>query len=219
MSDQVTFAAQRRTVTGKGVRLLRRDGFIPANIYGHHRDSVSIQINEQEFARFLKTHAATTILRLSLDGGKTETAVVRHVQRKPVSGEIEHVDFLHVEMSEPIKARIPIHFEGEEQVTKETGGIPLHLQETVEVEALPEALPEAVTVDVAVLHDLNATLHVSDLRVPSGVKVLTDTAEPVVKIEPPRVLIEPVETTPEVEATPEAVPSEENSTAENSPAV
>ena len=212
MSDQVTFSAQRRTVTGKAVRRLRREGYIPANIYGHHRDSVSIQISEQEFTRFLKENGATTILRLALGDGASETAVVRHVQRRPVSGEIEHVDFLHVEMSEPIRARIPIHFVGEEQVAKETGGISLHLQESVEVEALPAALPDALILDVTSLHDLNATLHVSDLRVPSGVKVMTDTAEPVVKIEPPRVLVEPVETAPE------AVPSEQTSEAGNAPA-
>ncbi|HKV85833.1 MAG TPA: 50S ribosomal protein L25 [Ktedonobacterales bacterium] len=212
MSDQVTFSAQRRTVTGKAVRRLRREGYIPANIYGHRRDSVSIQISEQEFTRFLKENGATTILRLALGDGASETAVVRHVQRRPVSGEIEHVDFLHVEMSEPIRARIPIHFVGEEQVAKETGGISLHLQESVEVEALPAALPDALILDVTSLHDLNATLHVSDLRVPSGVKVMTDTAEPVVKIEPPRVLVEPVETAPE------AVPSEQTSEAGNAPA-
>ncbi|HEV2404550.1 MAG TPA: 50S ribosomal protein L25 [Ktedonobacterales bacterium] len=213
MSDQVTFSVQRRTVTGKAVRRLRREGYIPANIYGHHRESLSIQLNEQEFSRFLKANAATTILRLALADGASETAVVRHVQRRPVSGEIEHVDFLHVEMFEPIRARVPIHFEGEEQVAKETGGISLHLQESVEVEALPTALPDALVLDVGSLHELNATLHVSDLRVPSGVKVVTDTAEPVVKIEPPRVLVEPVETAPE------AVPTEENSAAGNAPAV
>lgn len=213
MSDQVTFSVQRRTITGKAVRRLRREGYIPANIYGHRLESMPIQISEQEFTRFLKDNAATTILRLTLGDGVSQTAVVRHVQRRPVSGDIEHVDFLHVEMFEPIRARIPIHFEGEEQVTKETGGISLHLQESVEVEALPTALPDALILDVASLHDLNATLHVSDLRVPSGVKVVTDTAEPVVKIEPPRVLVEPVATEPE------AVPTEENSAAGNAPAV
>jgi large subunit ribosomal protein L25 len=213
MSDQVTFSAQHRTVTGKAVKRLRREGYIPANIYGHHRESLPIQLNEQEFSHFLKANAATTILRLALGDGASETAVVHHVQRRPVSGEIEHVDFLHVEMSEPIRARVPIHFEGEEQAAKETGGISLHLQESVEVEALPTALPDALILDVGSLHDLNATLHVSDLRVPSGVKVMTDTAEPVVKIEPPRVLVEPVATAPE------AVPTEENSAAGNAPAV
>ncbi|MGH2485208.1 MAG: 50S ribosomal protein L25/general stress protein Ctc, partial [Ktedonobacterales bacterium] len=74
MSDQVTFSAQRRTVTGKAVRRLRREGYIPANIYGHQRESLPIQLNEQEFSRFLKANAATTILRLALGEGASETA-------------------------------------------------------------------------------------------------------------------------------------------------
>lgn len=214
MSDQVRVNAQRRTVTGKAVRKLRREGQIPANIYGHHTEPTPIQLDEQEFSRFLKTHAATTIVSLALGDGAAQTAVVRHVQRKPVTGDIEHVDFLHVEMSEPIHARVPIRFEGEEQVVKETSGIVLHLQESVELEALPTQLPDAVTLDVSQLHELNTSLHISDLRVPSGVRVLTDTAEPVVKIEPPRILVEPVET---VEAAPQAAPTEEPPAAENTP--
>lgn len=211
MSEQAQVSAQRRSVTGKAVRRLRRDGLIPGNVYGHHIEPTPIQLDEQEFARFLKTHPATTVISLTLGDSASQTAVVRHVQRDPISGAIKHVDFLHVELTEPIRARVPIHFEGEDQVVKETSGLVLHLQESVEVEALPAQLPDAVTLDVAQLHDLNTSLHVSDLRVPPGVRVLTDTAEPVVKIEPPRIMVEPVESAPQ------PVPSEEPSAAENAP--
>lgn len=209
MAEQVRVSAQRRTVTGKAVRRLRREGLIPANIYGHNIQPTAIQLDEQEFSRFLKAHGPTTIISLALSGGANQAAVVRHVQRRPVTGTIEHVDFLHVEMSEPIRARIPIRFEDEEQVVKETSGVVLHLLEAVEVEALPSALPDALTISVSEhLHEVNTSLHVSDLHAPPGVKLLTDPTEPIVKVEPPRVLVEP--TAPE----PEAVPSEETTAAE-----
>ncbi|HEX6817469.1 MAG TPA: 50S ribosomal protein L25 [Ktedonobacterales bacterium] len=212
MAEQVRVNAQRRSVTGKAVRRLRREGLIPANLYGHHIEPTSIQLDRQEFARFLKEHAATTIVSLALGDGAPQTAVVRHVQRRPITGDIEHVDFLHVEMSEPIRAKVPIRFEGEDQAVKETSGLVLHLMESVELEALPANLPDAVILDVSQLHELNTSLHVSDLRVQSGVTVLTDTAEPVVKIEPPRVMVEPIETPPE-----EAVATPETSAVENTP--
>lgn len=203
MPEQVTFAAQRRNIMGKAVRRLRREGLIPANVYGHNRESIPIQINALDFGRFLKTHGPTTILRLNLgDGAAGEMAVVRHVQHEPRTSDIQHVDFMHVEMTEPIHARIPIHIEGEAPAVKLTDGILLHLAEAVDVEALPTALPDAVTLDVSGLQAINDSLHVSDLHIPSGVKVLTDAAEPVVKIERPRVNVEGLEPGPE------AVPTE-----------
>src|SRR5215469_1265064 len=113
MPEQVRLTVQPRTVTDKKVRQLRRQGLLPANIFGGHRDSIAIQLNAHELERTLKTHGHTTLFRLSLGGkGNEDTVLVRKVQREPVTGAIQHVDFLHVEMSEPIKARIPVRATG-----------------------------------------------------------------------------------------------------------
>jgi large subunit ribosomal protein L25 len=188
MPEQVPFAAERRTVMRKKVKRLRQQGLIPANIFGRHRASLPIQINGLEFNRFLRRHAPTTLIRLTLSDGVVDTALVRHVEHDPRTGDIVHVDFMHIEMNEPIRARIPVRLEGEAPAVKLSDGVLLQLADTVEVEALPGALPDVLTVDVSHLEHLNDAVHVSDLHVPPGVKVLTDEAELLAKVEPPRVV-------------------------------
>ncbi|MGZ3636740.1 MAG: 50S ribosomal protein L25 [Ktedonobacterales bacterium] len=208
MPDQVTFPAQKRDVLGKAVKRLRRRGIIPGNIYGHNWASLPIQLNAHDFDLFLRRHTATTLLRLSLDGGGApQTALIRHIQREPVTGNIQHIDFLHVTLSEAVKARIPVRLEGESPVVRNHDGLLLQLIDAVEVEARPTDLPTALTLDVSSLVEVKATLYVRDIRLPQGVKLLTDPDEPVVKIEPARVITEAV---PAAEAAPtEGAPTAE----------
>lgn len=207
MPEQVTFAAQKRDVMGKAVKRLRRQGIIPGNIYGLGRDSVAIQFNGHDFAQFLRKHAATTLLQLKLDGSRTpEATLVRHVQHEPRTGAIQHVDFLHVKLSDPIKARVPLRFEGESLAVRNRDGLLLYLLDVLEVEALPTNLPDALVVDVSPLEEVNASLHVRDIPLPKGVKLLADPDEPVVKIEPARVIAEAV---PAPEAAEAAAPAAE----------
>src|SRR5262249_27701509 len=135
-------------------------------------------------------------------GAHDETVVVRHVEREPVTRAIQHVDFLHVELSQPIHARLPLHLIGEAPAVKLYGGVMLTLLDSIEVEAKPTDLPQALTLDIGGLEELKATLHVRDIQAPRNVKVLTDGDEPVVKIEPPRV----VEVVPAPAPTEEAAP-------------
>lgn len=202
MPDQVTFAAQKRDVMGKAVKRLRRKGIIPGNIYGLGRPSVPIQFDAHDFELLVRKHSATTLLRLSLDGGgASESALVRHVQHEPRTGAIQHVDFLHVALSEPIKARVSLRLEGESPAVRSRDGLLLHLVDTVEVEALPANLPTALTLDISGMAEVKATLYVRDIQLPSNVKLLADPDEPVAKIEPARVIAEePVA----AEAAPEA---------------
>lgn len=212
MPDRVSFAVQPREIMKKKVGRLRRQGIIPGNIYGRNRTSVPIQMDAHDFERLLATHAPTTLLRLTV-GGKGETAVVRHVQHNPRNGAIEHVDFLHVEMSEPLRVRIPVRLEGSAPALKITDGIMLQMLDTVEVEALPGNLPDAIGLDVSDMETLKATHYVRDLKVPPRVTVLTDPEEPVAKIEPPRVVVE--EVAPVAAAAPaEEVPAAPEETAE-----
>jgi large subunit ribosomal protein L25 len=216
MPEQVTFPAERRELMGKKVKQLRHQGLIPGNIYGHNRESVPIQLNAHNFWRFLTTHPATTLVNLTFGKGHAETAVVAHVQIEPRTHAIQHVDFRHVEMTEPIRVRVPVRMEGDAPAVKLYDGVLLHLQDAVEVEALPRDLPAALALDISGMAELKQTLHVSDLRVPSGVTVLTDAAEPVVKVEPSRISVAeeaPVSTeaaattTAEVETGAESAPS------------
>lgn len=190
MPEQVKFAVTPREVMGKKVRQLRRQGILPGNVFGHGRESRPIQFDATEFSRFLKGHGPTTLLALTLNSGAAETAVVRHVQHDPRTNAIQHVDFMHVEMSEPIKVAIPIRLSGNAPAAKTLDGVVLQLLETLEVESLPGNLPDAVTLDISDMAELKETRFVRDLDVPSGVTVLADADEVVVKIEPPRIVVE-----------------------------
>lgn len=212
MPDQVNLRAQRRTVTGKKVRQLRREGKMPANLYGGHDASIPLQVDSHELETLFKKHGPTTLYRLVIaPDGMEQTALVRHVQREPVTGAIEHVDFLHVAMNQSIHARIPLRLQGEAPAVKIEGGVLLHPVDTLEVEALPANLPEFVEVDISRLTELNSSLYVRDVHLPPRVKLLSPEDEVVVSVTAPR--------TPAAEAE-AAVPAEvaETPTAETATA-
>lgn len=183
MPDQATLQAQRRTVTGKAVKRLRKQGLIPGNVSNHSGEPIPIQMEEHEFERFIKTHPRTQLIKLKIPGARDQTTLVGHVQREPVSGAIQHVDFLQVQMNQPIRARIPIHPMGESTAVKNGDGIVLQLINDLEVEALPADLPDVIVVDITGLPDVGNTMQVKDLVLPRGVSFThANPEEPVVRI-------------------------------------
>jgi large subunit ribosomal protein L25 len=203
MANQVTIEAQPRTVLGKQVRALRRQGILPARIYGYG-DSVPVQIDERIFERLLEKHQTTGVLLLSIAGqAQGETVLVRHIEHEPRTGRMQHVDFARVRMNVMMHARVPLHVSGESPYAKLIGGSVLPLIETIEIECLPGNLPDTLTIDVSQITTADAMLHVRDLQVPPGVKILANEDEPVVKVEPPRGAAEtPAPAATEAPATP-----------------
>lgn len=194
MAEQVRLSAERRTVLGKRVRQLRRQGKLPGNIYGGHRDSIAVQVNGHDFGRMLETHANTTLIQLAFAGNvPPETVLVAHVQHDPATGAMQHVDFRHVEMSQPVRAAVPVHLIGEAPVVKLQDAILVRPVEAVEVEALPRDLPAALEVDISGLTDLSGSITVGDLTPPRGVTILSDPSTVLVTATPPRVAAEEVE--------------------------
>jgi large subunit ribosomal protein L25 len=215
MAEQVRFAAQKRTALGKAASKLRRQGIIPANIVVQGRESIAVQVNGLELGRFLAKHSATTLLRLTLGGSAgDESVIIQHVQREPVTGAIQHVDFLHIDMAETMRVRLPLHLVGEAPAVKRHGGMLLPLLDHIEVEARPGDLPEALTLDVSGLEELKSSLRVRDIPLPAGIIMLTDEDETVVKIDTPRGTIEEAPAATAEAATPAAT----GGTAENAPA-
>lgn len=187
MADEIAVRAQRRDVTGKQVRRLRAQGMTPGNISGGGQPSVAIQMDERAITDLLKHHG-TPLLRITLDpSGDACTALLARVERDAVSTAVLHVDFRRVELSQPIKAHVTLHVEGEAPATKLYGGVLLHLTETIEVEALPGNLPDALVVDVSGMQELNSTLTAADIKVPAGVRLLVAQDEPIITIKPPRI--------------------------------
>lgn len=202
MTQRAILQVQKRETLGKAVKILRRQGLVPGNLYGNGKASQPIQMNAHELTRFVATHGPATLIDLHLDGNKRgETVMVQQIQREPVSHAIQHVDFLQIQMSKPIRLHIPIRIEGEAPAVTRENGVLLHILESVEVEALPAKLPEALTIDVSDMEELKSIRHVSDLEIPPDVTVLTPVEEVIIKIEAPRTL----EVPEEVPAAPAAV--------------
>ena len=208
MADQASLQVAPRNVMGRHVKRLRREGIIPANIYGRHQPSQALQVDSYVFERFLAGHHLTRVVNLQVDSnGGTLNALVRHISRSPRTGKVLHVDFLRVSMSEPITVRVPVRLIGEAPAVKVEGGVLLHLLDTVEVEALPADLPEGLELDISKLVEIDASLHVSDLVVPAKVKLLSDPEESVAKVIAPRAVLAE-EAKAEAEAEAAAAPAE-----------
>jgi large subunit ribosomal protein L25 len=194
MTQRAILQVQKREALGKAVKTIRREGLVPGNLYGKGQASQAIQMNAHELTRFIATHGPATLIDMHLDGNKTaEIVMVQQIQRESVSHVIQHVDFLHIQMSRPMRMHIPIRIEGEAPAVTRENGILLHILESVEVEALPAMLPEAFTLDISDIEELKSMRHVSDLQIPADVTMLTSLDEVILKIEAPRTLEAPGE--------------------------
>ena len=186
MSKQIQLAAENRTVTGKKVNQLRREGIIPAVVYGHHVAATNIQVDERALNQALHRAGMTHLLNIQVADGDALVALVKDIQRESMTQRVTHVDFQAVSMDEPITTSVPIVLDGASQAV-EDGGTLLHALSALEIRALPANLIDSVAVDISVLTDFDAAIHVSDLKVPSNVEVLNDPDELVAKVTPPRV--------------------------------
>jgi large subunit ribosomal protein L25 len=166
--------AEPRTDMGKGAsRRLRRAGQVPAILYGGAQEPQALTLQHNQLLRSLE-HEAFYSHILNVKVGESETrAVLRDLQRHPSKTQILHVDLLRVSATEKLRMNVPLHFVGEDVApgVKLGGGRVMHELVEVEVECLPQNLPEYIAVDVAGLQ-LNDSLHLSDLKVPDGVTLV-----------------------------------------------
>lgn len=183
MAEKVELIVTPREASGKAAKRLRKDGILPANIYGHHEDSQAIQIEVREFERVLRLHAATGLINLRQSGdGTIQTALIRHVQHDPRSGKPIHVDFFRVSMNERLAVKVALHFIGESLAVKNEGGVLLHLLDAIEIEGMASDLPEFIEVDISPLTEIDAILHAGDVKLPDGFTLITDANEGVAKV-------------------------------------
>jgi large subunit ribosomal protein L25 len=184
---EVELKAEPRDETGKGAaRKLRAAGRVPAVLYGSDLETHRLAVDARELWHALHTDAGMNVLiDLQLDG-ESYLTMPREVQRDIVRGTLLHVDFLRIRKDVAIQVEIPILLTGESVGVKEGGVIEHHLWE-LRVEVLPTQVPESVEADVSRL-SIGDSLHVSDLRLPQHVTVLTPVDETIVSVVPPQVL-------------------------------
>jgi large subunit ribosomal protein L25 len=192
MSVDFIINAESRSDVGKGAsRRLRRDGKVPAVLYGSGKDPVSLTLGHDEFMHHLEHEAFYShILTVNVDG-KAQKAVLKDLQRHPSKPKVMHVDFQRVGDKDVIHMHVPLHIINEEScVGVKAGGIVSHLMTAIDIACQAKDLPEYLQVDIAAL-DVGGSLHLSDIPLPTGVEIPAlahgpDHDLPVVSIHVPR---------------------------------
>lgn len=181
MADAQKLEIRPRTVLGKHVGALRREGRLPGVIFGGHADSTPVDTDAHAFELAFRRWGTTTLL--SLTGLEAEVpALVNGVSRDPRSGKLLHVDFVRVSLTEKTHADVPLHFGGESPAVKTHGAILVHGLEHVRVEAFPQDMPHRLEVDISKIEQIDDTVHVRDLVVDtSKVLILNEADEMIAK--------------------------------------
>ncbi len=177
--EKVVLKATKRTVTGKQVQQLRRQGRLPGVVYGHNIEPTPISLDAHEAGLTLPKLTSSSIVTIDLEG-KEIPALVREKQKNFIKNFFTHVDFQAVSLTETIRTYVSLHFFGTAPAIKEFQAAIVTSMGEIEVEALPNDLPERIEVDLSKLAALGDAVHVKDLPIPAGVEVLTDGDEVVV---------------------------------------
>lgn len=174
MSDQIKIKADSRTVVGKKVKQLRRNGIVPAVIYGAN-DPISIQMEEILLRRALRAAGTTNVIYVELEN-KTHTVLVRDIQKHLTRGDLIHIDLLEVDMNVRVSAMAELILINREKSNPVADGLGILVQDlrSVEIEAKPDALVESITVDGSMIEKSHDVIHVSDLVAPKGVDIIAD---------------------------------------------
>lgn len=177
MAESHSLDAQLRTVIGKKVARLRREGIVPATVYGKGISPISIQIDSRTFAKTFRSAGRTALIELHIPQQPNQSAFVHAIQRHPVSRQIIHVDFRVVNLREEITVDVPVVLVGESPLVTREEAVLNHALNTVQVRALPAQLPQHLNVDISGLDDLTKSVYVSDLPTSDEYAILNDPEE------------------------------------------
>ncbi len=191
MADPQKIAIRPRALTGKKVGRLRRGGVLPGVVFGGHKDSTPVETDMKEFERGYRRWGNTTLLSLEgLPGGEV-AALIHDVSRSTLNGQLLHVDFQRVSLTEKVHAEVPLHFVGDSPAVK-NGGVLLHARSEISVEAFPQDIPHVIDVDLSKLVEIEDSLFVRDLVVDTEkVRLIDDEDGLVVRVVPVRIEEEP----------------------------
>jgi large subunit ribosomal protein L25 len=204
-----TLAAAPREILGKHVARLRRDGQLPAVVYGHGVPSSSVTINAHDFELLRRKTGPNALVDLSVDGKKADPVLIHDVQVHPVTHRPLHVDLFLVRLTEELTVDVPLTPIGISPAIENDGGTLLHAIESVRIKALPDHLPSSIEYSIESLVDFDTAVHVRDLAIPPDVTLLTDPDEIVAKVQAPRVEVEEPVAVAEGEGEAEAAEGEE----------
>ncbi len=206
-TESINLELEPRTVLGKKVKQLRREGTIPVHLYGPGIEPRPLQCEQKLLLRALARAGSTNPVNLSVQGERGESlAFAREIQWSPVRDQLLHVDFLAVSVTEKVTDQVPINLTGESPAARETGGGVAQTLYYLDVEALPLEIPGEVVIDLSQLVDTGSTVRAGEVQLDENVTLLTDPEAMIVRVDAGRLAPTREEETP-------AEPEEEESEA------
>jgi large subunit ribosomal protein L25 len=177
--EKIVLKATKREVTGKQVKALRRAGQLPAVIYGRHVEPISISLDAHMAGLVFAKLTSSTLVTIDVEG-EEYAALVREKQRDFIKGNLTHIDFLALDLTEMIRTKVRLTFTGTSSAVKDYSAVLVHRMEAFEVECLPADLPERISVDISSLKEIGNNIRVSDIPLPENVTVLDDSDDIVI---------------------------------------
>jgi large subunit ribosomal protein L25 len=171
-----TISAQKRDIFGKKLESLRAQGQMPAVFYGPKEEATPVLLSVKEFKKAWREAGESTVLTLT-GIGEDKDVLIHEVSLDPVSGEPRHADFYAIERGKAVQVAVPLEFVGEAPAVKNLGGILVKVMHEMEIEAMPKDLPHQIEIDVSGLSEIDAQIHLSDVKLPAGVTSLADPEE------------------------------------------
>lgn len=184
--DKIKLNVSLREDKGATARALRRDGNIPAVLYGKGKEAKSLSVPLHDFEMMFREAGTSSIVLLTIEGNGEKNVLVQDVSYNAMTSKPDHADFYEVSMTEKITTTIPLVFIGDSPAVIEMDGTLATNKDEVEIECLPADLPHNIEVDISSLTDFEKAIHVSDLKVPTGVEIKDEAEEMIVTVEPPR---------------------------------
>ena len=178
--------ATKREIFGKKVSTIRKQGAVPAVVYGHSFDSIALTIDLKEFKTVLKEAGETTIIDLEMEKGKIEPVLIHDITIDPVTDDILHVDLYRIRAGEAMTVEIPLLFEGTSVAVKDLGGTLITTIRSVKVKALPKDLPYEIKVDISTLETFDDHIAIVNLVKLEGVEYLADEKDVIASVIAPR---------------------------------
>lgn len=202
MTEKIVLTAQKRTVKGKQVGALRRQGILPGIIYGKlgksHIDPIMIQLNLHDASQIIKNLTGSSLVTVDVEG-EDYPVVLREVQKDVIYGTLRHVDFMAVSLTEKLQTAVPIELVGEAPVESLMAAVVVTGISELMVECFPQDMPERIEVDTSVLVDLDSAIYVKDLVLSDKVEILSDPDELIAGVTHVTVEEEPVAAEGELE--------------------
>lgn len=184
--EKITLIAKSRDSFGKKLASARKAGDLPAIVYGQDKKPEPIFVNAHEFGKVYASAGHNTIIDVKVEQNAADNVLIQETAIDPVTGDLTHADFYRVNMNQAIRTSVPLHFVGEAPAVYQEEGTLLTNIEEVEIETLPGKLPAFIEVDITGLDNFEKSIHIRDLVMPEGVKLLVEDEELICKVDPPR---------------------------------